>query len=74
MAIDETTINTLDTAINKQVASPIKRTTDAVGNTVEKSSLKEQIEARELLNKISVKKSRTSMFDKFCFGKKWTTT
>lgn len=72
MAIDQTTIDNLDTAINTQVTSPIKKLTDAIGNTFENSSLKEQIEAREMLNRISVKKTRTSMFDKFKFGKKWS--
>lgn len=71
MAIDETIINTLDDTIAKQAETSVKRITDAVGNTFEKSSLKEQIEARQILNNIAVKKARTSMFDKFTFAKKW---
>ena len=74
MAIDQNTIDTLDTSINTQVASPVKKLTDAIGNSFENSSLKEQIEAREMLSRISTKKARTSMFDKFKFAKKWSET
>jgi hypothetical protein len=72
MALDQTTIDNLDTAINSQVTSPVRKLTDAIGNSFENSSLKEQIEARDMLSRISVKKARTSMFDKFKFAKKWT--
>jgi hypothetical protein len=74
MAIDQTTIDTLDTSINAQAVSPVRKLTDAIGNSFENSSLKEQIEAREMLSRISAKKTRTSMFDKFKFAKKWSAT
>lgn len=70
MALDSTTISTLETTINTQVASGVKGMQDAVGNRIDKVPILDQITAHEKLSAISVKRARTSMFDKFKFARK----
>lgn len=72
MAIEQDAIDAVDGAILTQASTSVKKLTDAMGNSFENVSIKEQIEAREMLNKILVKSKRTSMFDKFKFGRKWS--